>query len=124
MERAQGFRAVARKDPEWTSSRYPGDHAGASEMSYMLYFVPQTVKMELLPGPEVKDLTEYRIRGDPRQASAERGKAQLAMLLTNSASRRAARPSCLREQLAATASGDRAHNRRLERGRKSFEGEA
>ena len=33
-ESGGGFQVVARTDPEWTSSRYPGDHAGANETSY------------------------------------------------------------------------------------------
>ncbi len=66
---------------------FPGDHAGASETSYMLHFHPELVDLSRLPTDRELTIEEDGIMGsDPRtNASAEKGREALNVLVKNAA---------------------------------------
>ena len=76
---------VAEPDYTWTRPQYKGDHAAANETSYMELFEPQTVDVSRLPTTaEAESIYNLGVQGpDPRtEASAERGRKQLDLLLS------------------------------------------
>lgn len=81
------FKVIARPDHNWTSPELPGDHAGANETSYMMHFAPESVDLSLLPSVQDRPKLKTRDDGiggtDPRtEASADRGRRQLELLLS------------------------------------------
>ena len=68
---------------------FPGDHAGASETSYMLHFHPELVDLSRLPQDRALSIDVDGIGGlDPRtNASAERGREGLRILVKNAVPR-------------------------------------
>ena len=80
------LRIIAEPDAAWTEPQFPGDHGAANETSYMMLFHPQTVDLAALPSLADKPKLDFRGDGvggpDPRtEASAERGRRQLDMLI-------------------------------------------
>ncbi len=81
---------VAEPDYTWTAPEFKGDHAAANETSYMQLFEPQTVDMARLPTVEqAEKVYDLGVQGqDPRtNASAERGRKQLELLLSRAVPR-------------------------------------
>lgn len=63
------------------------DHAGATETSFQMHFAPGSVDLEALPDRPVT-LDDDGITGqDPREASAERGARQLAVVVEAASTR-------------------------------------
>ncbi|MCG3181730.1 MAG: Creatinine amidohydrolase [Phycisphaerae bacterium] len=80
------LRVIAEPDYAWTSPEMPGDHAGANETSYMMHFAPDSVDLSRLPSVADSPRLDAKAEGvggpDPRtEASADRGRRQLEMLL-------------------------------------------
>jgi len=68
-------------DNQFLEGAYQADHAGATETSFQMHFVPGSVDFGALPERPVT-LDEDGITGeDPRQASAERGRDQLEVVV-------------------------------------------
>jgi len=65
---------------------FPGDHAGRTETSYMIYFYPELVDLARLPEDAELDMKKHGVGGiDPREASAKRGRDGLNVLVKNAA---------------------------------------
>ena len=72
----------------WADNRllgdaFQGDHAGATETSFQLLFDPENVDTESLPNRPLTLDGDGVMGEDPREASAERGRRQLDVILKN-----------------------------------------
>jgi creatinine amidohydrolase/Fe(II)-dependent formamide hydrolase-like protein len=85
-ESAPGCIAWAFPDYEPTKDEgFPGDHAGASETSYMLYFHPELVDLSRLPEGQLLGERDGIGGRDPREGSAATGRAAAQILAKNAA---------------------------------------
>lgn len=76
-----GTRFLVWADNQLMGDAYNADHAGATETSFQMHFKPGSVDFSGLP-PAPLSLDANGVTGeDPREASAERGAAQLALVL-------------------------------------------
>ena len=66
-------------DNELMGKAYKGDHAGATETSFQLLFDPSNVDLESLPDRPLTLDGDGVMGEDPRDASEERGRRQLAI---------------------------------------------
>lgn len=66
---------------------FKADHAGATETSFQMHFVPGSVDLEALPKRPVTLDGDGIMGEDPRDASAERGARQLDVVATNACQR-------------------------------------
>ena len=74
-------------DLHFLGKDFRADHAGATETSFQLHFVPGSVALDALPDRPVS-LEEDGIMGDdPREASAERGAKQLEVVVSRAVDR-------------------------------------
>jgi creatinine amidohydrolase len=72
----------------WADNRllgdaFQGDHAGATETSFQLLFDPASVDTSSLPNRPLTLDGDGVMGEDPREASADRGRAQLEVILEN-----------------------------------------
>jgi creatinine amidohydrolase len=78
---ASGTHFEVWADLHFLGDAFKADHAGATETSFQMYFVPGSVDTARLPDRPVT-LDEDGITGDdPREASEERGAQQLEVVL-------------------------------------------
>ena len=83
----RGVRFEVWADNLFLGDAFRADHAGATETSFQMHFVPGSVVCSDLPNRPVT-LDGDGITGeDPREASAERGKRQLAVVLEEASAR-------------------------------------
>lgn len=84
-KRAQGkcpeSKFVVWADNQLLNTRFKADHAGATETSFQMLFVPDSIDLAALPDRELTLDGDGVMGEDPRSASVERGKEQLAGLL-------------------------------------------
>lgn len=74
-------------DLHFLGDDFQADHAGATETSFQMYFVPGSVKLDALPeGPVTLD-KDGIMGDDPRAASEERGAEQLRLVVSRAAAR-------------------------------------
>ena len=74
-------------DNQFLGDAFNADHAGATETSFQMHFVQGSVDVSALPDRPVT-LDDDGITGDdPREASAERGARQLAVVLESARAR-------------------------------------
>ena len=86
-EKIKGTRFEVWADLHFLGDAFKADHAGATETSFQMYFAPGSVHLDRLPDRPVT-LDDDGITGDdPREASADRGERQLAVVLQNAAAR-------------------------------------
>lgn len=80
-QKSSGTRFVVWADNLLMGDAFRADHAGATETSFQMLFVPGSVDFSRLPeGPLTLD--DHGVTGDdPREASAERGRTQLEAVL-------------------------------------------
>lgn len=82
-QKTDGSRFLVWADNQLLDPKYRGDHAGATETSFQMLFVDGSVKLDALPDRPLTLDGDGVMGEDPRQASAERGRDQLAGLLKN-----------------------------------------
>ncbi|MDG2170980.1 MAG: creatininase family protein [Opitutales bacterium] len=68
-------------DLHFLGDDFQADHAGATETSFQMHFVPGSVDVSSLPDRPVTLDDDGITGGDPREASAERGAEQLAVVV-------------------------------------------
>jgi len=74
-------------DLHFLGDDYRADHAGATETSFQMHFVPGSVKLSALPdGPLTLD-KDGIMGDDPREASEERGTEQLKIVVSRGVAR-------------------------------------
>jgi creatinine amidohydrolase len=66
---------------------FKADHAGATETSFQMHFVPGSVDLDALPQRPVTLDGDGIMGEDPRDASPERGARQLEVVVTNACER-------------------------------------
>ncbi len=69
-----GLKVLALSDVDLVKERYQGDHAGAYELSQLLYIRPELVDMGLL-GHHHQELSALCLGADAAEASATKGEA-------------------------------------------------
>ncbi|MCB1123552.1 MAG: creatininase family protein [Verrucomicrobiae bacterium] len=74
-------------DLKFLGDAYKADHAGATETSFQMHFVPGSVDTKVLPDRPLTLDGDGVMGEDPRQASAERGAEQLRVVLKNAVKR-------------------------------------
>ncbi len=86
-EATNGTRFLVWADNQLMGDAFKGDHAGATETSFQMLFAPGSVDLAALPDREVTLDGDGIMGEDPREASAERGERQLAVVLENAVPR-------------------------------------
>jgi creatinine amidohydrolase len=90
-ERARGAHPETRfevwSDLIFLGDTFKADHAGATETSFQMHFVPGSVDLEALPQRPLSLDVDGIMGEDPRDASAERGARQLDVVVTNARQR-------------------------------------
>lgn len=79
----EGARFLVWADNQLLDPKYRGDHAGATETSFQMHFVAGSVDLDALPDRPLTLDGDGVMGEDPREASVERGRDQLAGLLEN-----------------------------------------
>jgi creatinine amidohydrolase/Fe(II)-dependent formamide hydrolase-like protein len=64
-----------------------GDHAGATETSFQMFFDPDSIDLDALPDRPLTLDGDGVMGDDPREASVERGERQLKVVLENTVSK-------------------------------------
>ncbi len=82
-EAAKGTKFLVWADNQLMGDVFRGDHAGATETSFQMLFAPESVDLKSLPDRELTLDGDGVMGEDPREASAERGQRQLAVILEN-----------------------------------------
>ncbi len=82
-EAAKGTRFFVWADNQFLGDAFAGDHAGATETSFQMLFVPGSVDLEALPERPLTLDGDGVMGEDPREASVERGQRQLKVVLEN-----------------------------------------
>jgi creatinine amidohydrolase/Fe(II)-dependent formamide hydrolase-like protein len=66
---------------------FKADHAGATETSFQMHFVPGSVKVDALPDRPLTLDGDGIMGDDPREASEVRGAAQLKLVVSRGVER-------------------------------------
>ncbi len=74
-------------DLHFLGDDFQADHAGATETSFQMHFVPGSVDVSSLPDRPVTLDDDGITGGDPREASAERGAEQLKVVVERAVNR-------------------------------------
>ena len=82
-EVAKDTRFLVWADNQFLGGQYVGDHAGATETSFQMFFDPSSVDLDALPDRPLTLDGDGVMGDDPREASVERGKQQLKVVLEN-----------------------------------------
>jgi len=78
-----GSRFEVWADNQLLGEAFKGDHAGATETSFQMLFDRESVNLEALPDRALSLDGDGIMGEDPREASVERGKQQLKVVLEN-----------------------------------------
>lgn len=77
----EGHRFEVWADSQLLDGRYRADHAGATETSFQMHFVPGSVDLDALPDRALSLDGDGIMGEDPRLASPQRGEEQLKVVL-------------------------------------------
>lgn len=80
---AKGTRFLVWADNQFLGDQYVGDHAGATETSFQMFFDPKSIVLDSLPDRPLTLDGDGVMGDDPRKASVERGELQLKVVLQN-----------------------------------------